>query len=88
MWRSGLFLLQPTNDRRDSQIRLTVNSSSSHASAELSDISADILPLDTSEQPDLLNILRFSIAEWLACWTRAQKGPGSNRSRDAVEEQS
>jgi len=23
-------------------------------------------------------------AEWLACWTQAQKGPGSNRSRDAV----
>jgi len=25
-----------------------------------------------------------SVAEWLACWTRAQKGPGSNRSRDTV----
>jgi len=25
-----------------------------------------------------------SEAEWLACWTQAQKGPGSNRSRDAV----
>jgi len=25
-----------------------------------------------------------SVAEWLACWTQAQKGPGSNRSRDAV----
>jgi len=25
-----------------------------------------------------------SVAEWLACWTKAQKGPGSNRSRDAV----
>jgi len=24
------------------------------------------------------------VAEWLACWTRAQKGPGSNRSHDAV----
>ena len=23
-------------------------------------------------------------AEWLACWTQAQKGLGSNRSRDAV----
>ena len=21
---------------------------------------------------------------WLACWTQVQKGPGSNRSRDAV----
>ena len=25
-----------------------------------------------------------SVAEWLVCWTQAQKGPGSNRSRDAV----
>ena len=25
-----------------------------------------------------------SVAEWLACWTQAQKGPGSNRSRDSV----
>jgi len=25
-----------------------------------------------------------SVAEWLACWTQAQKGPGSNRCRDAV----
>ena len=25
-----------------------------------------------------------SVAVWLACWTQAQKGSGSNRSRDAV----
>ena len=25
-----------------------------------------------------------SVAEWLACWTQAQQGPGSNRSQDAV----
>ena len=25
-----------------------------------------------------------SVAEWLACCTQAHKGPGSNRSRDAV----
>jgi len=25
-----------------------------------------------------------SVAELLACWTQAQKGPGSNRSHDAV----
>ena len=25
-----------------------------------------------------------SVAEWLACWTQAQKGPGSNHSHDAV----
>jgi len=24
------------------------------------------------------------MAEWLACWTQAQKAVGSNRSRDAV----
>jgi len=24
------------------------------------------------------------VAEWLACWTQVLKGPGSNRSRDAV----
>ena len=24
------------------------------------------------------------VARWLVCWTLAQKGPGSNRSRDAV----
>jgi len=29
--------------------------------------------------------LGSSVAEWLACWTQAQKGLGSNRSRDAVE---
>jgi len=25
-----------------------------------------------------------SVAEWLACWTQGQKGPGSNHSREAV----
>ena len=25
-----------------------------------------------------------SVAEWLACWTQAPKGLGSNRSRGAV----
>jgi len=25
-----------------------------------------------------------SVAEWLVCWTQAQKGPGSTRGRDAV----
>jgi len=32
----------------------------------------------------LVDIRGGSVAEWLACWTQAQKGPGSNRSRDAV----
>ena len=31
-----------------------------------------------------LLILGGSVAQWLACWTQAQKGQGSNRSRDAV----
>jgi len=25
-----------------------------------------------------------SVAEWLACWTQVQKGPGSNYNYDAV----
>jgi len=25
-----------------------------------------------------------NVDEWLACWTQAQKGPGSNRSSNAV----
>ena len=29
-------------------------------------------------------VMGGSVAEWLACWTQAQKGLGSNRSRDAV----
>jgi len=29
-----------------------------------------------------------SVAEWLACWTQAHKGLGSNRSCDAVRSQS
>ena len=29
-----------------------------------------------------------SVAEWLVCWTQAQKGQGSNRSREAVGKQS
>jgi len=27
---------------------------------------------------------RGSVAEWLSCWTQAQKGLGSNHSRNAV----
>ena len=30
------------------------------------------------------NPLADSVTEWLACWTQAQKGSGSNRSRDVV----
>jgi len=33
----------------------------------------------------LYRITGGSVAEWLACWTQAEKGLGSNRSRDAVE---
>jgi len=25
-----------------------------------------------------------TVAEWLVCWTQAQKGPGSNRSHDVI----
>ena len=31
-----------------------------------------------------INVFAVSVAEWLACWTQARKGLGSNRSRDAV----
>jgi len=32
----------------------------------------------------IIYIAPLLVAEWLACWTQAQKGLGSNRSRDAV----
>jgi len=32
-----------------------------------------------------IKLLGGSVAEWLACWTQAQKGLGSNRSRDAID---
>ena len=39
--------------------------------------------------PELLvTTIGGSVAEWLACWIQTQKGPGSNRSRDAVGYQS
>ena len=33
---------------------------------------------------DIIWVWGSSVAEWLACWTQAQKGLESNRSRDAV----
>ena len=42
-----------------------------------SSIDALLKPLPMSGQGGL-------VAEWLACWTQVQKGPGSNHSRDAV----
>ena len=36
-------------------------------------------------RPVGLPYLGGSVAEWFTCWTQAQNGPGSNRSRDAVE---
>ena len=33
----------------------------------------------------ILLLLGGSVTEWLACWTQAQMGLGSFRSRDAVE---
>ena len=43
-----------------------------------------IQPNDTRACAPLPQLRCGSVAEWLACWTQAQKGPGSNRSRDAV----
>jgi len=34
--------------------------------------------------PAPIKLTSYTVAEWLACWTQAQKGLGSNRSRDAV----
>jgi len=44
------------------------------------------LPLDVALSVPFLHHtpLGGSVAEWIACWTQAQRGPGSNRSRDAV----
>jgi len=33
---------------------------------------------------DSVTIAGGSVAEWSACWTQAQYGPGSNRSRNGV----
>ena len=41
-------------------------------------------PLKSSDFIESTTEQGGSVAEWLACWTQAQKGPGSNRSRDAV----
>jgi len=49
-----------------------------------------ILSRVCSKERDYLILLRRelllggSVAERLACWTQAQKGPGTNRSRDSV----
>jgi len=49
-----------------------------------------ILSRVCSKERDYLVLLRRelllggSVAERLACWTQAQKGPGTNRSRDSV----
>ena len=49
-----------------------------------------VIALQQMESP-LLTVAKYYsvvlgglVAEWLACWTQAQKGPGSYRSRDAV----
>ena len=52
-------------------------------------VPADTALLTTLERRPTVNLLDAnrlggSVAEWLACWTQAQKGPGSNHSRDAV----
>ena len=33
---------------------------------------------------DFVAVGAGSVAEWLACWTQSQNGPGSNCSRDTV----
>ena len=50
--------------------------------AETAGLVAAASLLQTSQQAATrLTVLGGSVAEWSACWTRAQKGLGSNRSR-------
>ena len=46
--------------------------------------SKSMLLLAVFDEWDYTKVAGGSAAEWLACWTQAHKGPGSNRSRDAV----
>ena len=43
-----------------------------------------MLPVQQQFVDFIVLIQAGSVAEWLACWTQAQKGSGSYRSRDAV----
>jgi len=47
-------------------------------------LSVSLLTLVKLELPFTAVWVAGSIAEWLACWTKAQWGLGSNRIRDAV----
>ena len=42
---------------------------------------ASIRTLQTQQHGQIFLYYNYSVAEWLACWTQAQKGLGSNRSR-------
>jgi len=56
-------------------------------SPKRNDINITYTPAVTVLQNKLLLLFPIqggSVAEWVACWTQAQKGPGSNRSRDVV----
>ena len=46
------------------------------------DIELTFIPV--RHKVSIIHSLGGSVAEWLACWTQAQYGLGSNRSRDAV----
>jgi len=49
------------------------------------DVTNVSLQVCVGQSPEPLRIFTGgSVAEWLVCLTQAQKGPGSNRSRDAV----
>jgi len=55
--------------------------------SKLTELRVVPMPFDLKYRVSLLQcatIAGGSVAEWLACWTQAQKGPGLNRSRDAV----
>jgi len=46
--------------------------------------SESVLLLAVFDEWDYTKVAGGSVAEWLARWTQAHKGPGSNRSCDAV----
>ena len=80
-------VLPAVTRRRDLGLTIVSDLSSSQYISEIASkahqIANCILRSFSSGDIHLL-LLYGSVAEWLSCWTQAQKGPGSNRSRDAV----
>ena len=96
----GKVLVAVTRDRRYGPSRLCLNDDDDEAQnaerftkrclshqrkATMSDGLTDWPKNDTEKKyKTQLCVQGGSVAEWIACWTQAQKGLGLNRSRDAV----